>query len=112
MGKSRAKGTVTRAARTRASTLGSPDRKPASTHPRAIALAVATAFLPWYLPQSAYGQTTPAPNQMPNFAVTKGDAYVPPAVGTYQQVDQFSQRAVYEGSMTMGSNAHLHVQHD
>src|SRR5918994_910071 len=72
-----------------------------------IAIAVAAAFAPW----SAYGQTPPAANQMPSVVVTRGDAVVNPADGTYQQIDQASLRAIYEGSMTMGSNAHLHLNH-
>ena len=72
-----------------------------------IAIAVAAAFGPW----SAYGQTPPAPNQMPSVVVTRGDAFVNPADGTYQRIDQASLRAIYEGSMTMGSNAHLHLNH-
>jgi hypothetical protein len=72
-----------------------------------IAVAVAAAFAPW----SVYGQTPPPPNQMPSVTVARGDAVVNPATGTYQQIDQASLRAIYEGSMTMGSNAHLHLNH-
>lgn len=70
-----------------------------------VAVAVTAAFAPW----SVYGQTPPPPNQMPNVTVTRGDAVINPVVGTYQRIDQASQRAIYEGSMTMGSNAHLDV---
>src|SRR6185436_12866530 len=108
MGTSKRKNTVTHAARTRVATRKGASRKPASTHPRAIAFAVATAFLPWYLPQTAYGQT-PAPNQMPTVTLVQGQAYIRDAAGTYQRIDQASLRAIYEGSLTMGVNAHLDV---
>ena len=111
MGASKRKNTVTQAARTRAATRKRATRKPTSTHPRAIAFAVATAFLPWYLPQTAYAQTPPAPNQMPSLTVRDGQAYIRDAAGTYQRIDQASLRAIYEGSMTMGVNAHLELMH-
>ena len=71
-----------------------------------IAVAVTAAFAPW----SVYGQT-PAPDQMPSITLKQGIAVVNPATGTYQLIDQASLRAIYEGSMTMGSNAHLHLFH-
>src|SRR6186713_1160898 len=108
MGTPKGKNTVSHAARTRAITRKGANRKPASTHPRAVALAVATAFLPWYLPQAAYAQT-PAPNQMPTVGLGQGQTYFAHAAGTYQRIDQASLRAIYEGSMTMGVNAHLDI---
>jgi trimeric autotransporter adhesin len=71
-----------------------------------IAVAVTAAFTPW----SVYGQTPP-PNQMPNVTVTNGVAIIHTPSGTFQQIDQATLRAIYQGSMTMGSNAHLHLQH-
>src|SRR6188508_698588 len=108
MGTPKGKNTVSHAARTRAVTRKGANRKPTSTHPRAIAFAVATAFLPWYLPQTAYAQA-PAPNQMPNVVLVQGQAYIRDAVGTYQRIDQSTLRAIYEGSLTMGVNAHLDI---
>jgi len=108
MGTLKRKSTATQAARTRAVTRKGANRKPTSTHPRAIAFAVATAFLPWYLPQTAYAQA-PAPNQMPNVVLVQGQAYIRDAVGTYQRIDQSTLRAIYEGSLTMGVNAHLDI---
>jgi len=110
MGTSKRKNSTTQAARTRAVTRRRATRKPVSTHPRAIAFAVATAFLPWYLPQIAYGQAV-APNQMPTITLKDGQAYIRDAAGTYQRIDQASLRAIYEGSMTMGVNAHLELIH-
>ena len=110
MGTLKRKNTVTTAARTRAVTRTASRRKTTSTHPRAIAFAVATAFLPWYLPQTASAQT-PAPNQMPNVVLVQGQAYIRDVTGTYQRIDQASLRAIYEGSMTMGVNAHLELWH-
>src|SRR5688572_16695249 len=111
MATSKRKNTVNPEARTRAVARRAPNRKAAATHPRVIALAVSTAFLPWYLPQIAHGQSV-APNQMPSVILKDGQAYIPDAAGTYQRIDQASLRAIYEGSMTMGVNAHLHLQHD
>ena len=73
MASTRRKNTVNPEARTRAVARRAPHRKATATttHPRAIALAVATAFLPWYLPQMAYGQA-PAANQMPSLTVKDG----------------------------------------
>ena len=71
-----------------------------------IAIAVAAAFSPW----SVHGQTPP-PNQMPNVTVTAGTANVNAPVGTFLNIDQASQRAIYEGSLTMGANAHMNLQH-
>src|SRR5688500_20270572 len=95
MATSKRKYTVYPEARTRAVVRRAPNRKATTTHPRAIALAVATAFLPWYLPQIAHGQTV-APNQMPSVILKDGQAYIPDAAGTYQRIDQASLRAIYE----------------
>ena len=113
MATTKRKNTVNPDARTRAVARRAPNRNVTATtsRPRAIALAVATAFLPWYLPQIAHGQTV-APNQMPSVILKDGQAYIPDAAGTYQRIDQASLRAIYEGSMTMGVNAHLHLHHD
>src|SRR5688572_17851350 len=111
MATSKRKNTVNSEARTRAVARRAPNRKATATHPRAIALAVATAFLPWYLPQIAHGQTV-APTQMPSVTLKDGQAYIRDAAGTYQRIDQASLRAIYEGSMTMGANAHLELMHD
>src|SRR5687768_4021440 len=104
--------TVNPEARTRAVARRVPNRKATATttHPRAIALAVATAFIPWYLPQTAYGQAAPAANTLPNLTVTHGDAIVRDPQGNYLRIDQQSMRAIYSGSMSIGADGHMHAQ--
>src|SRR5688500_20137780 len=114
MATSKRKNTVNPEAHTRAVARGIPAQKAtgtATTHPRAIALAVATAFLPWYLPQIAHGQTVAA-DRMPSVTLRGGQAYIRDAAGTYHRIDQASVRATYEASMTMGGTAPPHRQHD
>ncbi|HJT61880.1 MAG TPA: filamentous hemagglutinin N-terminal domain-containing protein, partial [Burkholderiales bacterium] len=69
-----------------------------------IAIAVAAAFGPWF----AYGQTPP-PNQLPALTLTQGSGQVNAPAGNFLQVDQYSQRAIFSGSMTMGSAGHMNV---
>ena len=106
MATTKRKNTVNPAARTRAVARKASSRKAASSHPRAIALAVATAFLPWYLPQTAYAQA-PAPNTLPTGGqITNGAGQIHAPQGTHLQIDQHTQKMIAEfGSFSIGSNA-------
>ena len=82
-----------------------------AARPRAIALAVATAFLPWYLPQTAYAQTppAPAPNTLPNVGPghATATATVHDAAGTYLQIDQaYPARDLCRVTSRSASNGH------
>src|SRR4030095_6585847 len=70
-----------------------------------IAVAVTAAFAPW----TVYGQTPPPANQLPNLTLTQGSGTVNAPVGNFLQIDQFSQRAIFSGSMSMGSAGHMNV---
>ena len=85
-------------------------RKAANTHPRAVALAVTTAFVPWFVPFTVYAQA-PAPNTTPTLELTsKPDTgYVHPAQGSYLQIDQYKDRASFAGTVQLGSASHMNV---
>src|SRR5688572_17182810 len=88
-------------------------QKPVSTN--AIAFAVATAFLPWYLPQAAYAQATPpAPNTLPTGGYfVAGDGRILPATPqNYLLVQQETLRGIVNWStFSIGSAGHVHFQH-
>ena len=101
--------TVNPAAGTRAIAPKPSSRKAAHNHPRAIALAVATAFLPWFVPQAAHAQTpppAPAPNTLPVLQVKQGGGQgtVHERQGNLLRIDQLTQRMILEGSFTVGAD--------
>src|SRR5574341_1365651 len=61
-------------------------RKPTNTHPRALAFAVATAFMPWFMPTSASAQTT-ATTLPTGGQVTSGSATISTS-GSHMQITQ------------------------
>ncbi|HEX6530801.1 MAG TPA: hypothetical protein VF004_13370, partial [Burkholderiales bacterium] len=64
-----------------------------NTHPRAVALAVTTAFMPWFVPFTVHAQAqAPAPTATPTLQLTSpaGSGYVHPAQNGYLQVDQYA----------------------
>jgi filamentous hemagglutinin family protein len=89
-------------------------RKPANAN--AVAFAVATAFLPWYLPQAAYAQVTPpAPNTLPTGGYfVAGDGRILPATPqNYLLVQQETQRGIVNWStFSIGSAGHVHFQNN
>ena len=87
-------------------------RKAVNTHPRTVALAVTTAFMPWFVPFTVHAQAQPpAPTTTPILQLTSpaGSGYVHPAQGAYLQVDQYASRAAFAGSIQLGSDAHMNV---
>ncbi|HET8699294.1 MAG TPA: filamentous hemagglutinin N-terminal domain-containing protein, partial [Gammaproteobacteria bacterium] len=87
-------------------------REAVNIYPRAVALAVTTAFMPWFVPFTAHAQAQPpAPNTTPTLQLTSpaGSGYVHPAQGAYLQVDQYANRASYAGTIQLGSAAHMNV---
>ena len=81
-----------------------------AARPRAIALAVATAFLPWYLPQTTYAQA-PDPNTLPTGGqITNGAGQIHAPQGTHLQIDQYTQKMIAEfGSFSIGANARVNL---
>ena len=82
----------------------------AAARPRALALAVATAFLPWYLPQTTYAQA-PDPNSLPTGGqITNGAGQIHAPQGTHLQIDQYTQKMIAEfGSFSIGANASVNL---
>jgi filamentous hemagglutinin family protein len=104
-------------ARTRvAAAKAAPARTSTNVSPRAVALAVATAFMPWVVPQVGYAQTPPgpAPNTVPTVVLTGGDrgsqsGRVHEAQGGFLQIDQFGNLANFAGTVQLGSAAQMNV---
>src|SRR5688572_12116912 len=82
----------------------------AAARPRALALAVATAFLPWYLPQTTHAQA-PDPNTLPSGGqITNGAGQIHAPQGTHLQIDQYTQKMIAEfGSFSIGANASVNL---
>jgi filamentous hemagglutinin family protein len=81
-----------------------------AARPRAVALAVATAFLPWYLPQTTYAQA-PDPNTLPTGGqITNGTGQIHAPQGTHLQIDQYTQKMIAQfGSFSIGANASVNL---
>src|SRR5574341_1606753 len=79
-------------------------RKPANTHPRALAFAVATAFMPWFFPLTASAQTT-ATTLPTGGQVTSGSATIATS-GSNMQINQSTDKAILNWqSFSIGSSA-------
>src|SRR5262245_35527452 len=98
-----------RAARPRALAREFSAHNTVNTAPRRIALAVATAFMPWFVPLTGDVHAEPPPNTVPTLTLTGGSGKVHDPQGAFLQTDVYSARATFSGTIQLGSNAHWNI---